>query len=164
MAEVVINDEIDKLEEMLLENFPLVDCPLKHTFVPGMYIREIFMPKGTVVTSMIHKTKHPYFVMDGVVLVCSENDGEQLLSGGDSGITLPNTRRVLQILEDTIWITCHVTDIQPENDSEEAVLKAVDLITDTIIEKHENKLLGGVLKNNVLIKSIDIQSQLKEDT
>ena len=100
LNEKTVNDEIDKLEDLLLSNFPLVDCPLKHTFVPGMYIREIFMPKGSVVTSMIHKTKHPYFIIDGAVLVYSENDGEQFLQCGDRGITMPGTRRVLKIIEE----------------------------------------------------------------
>lgn len=158
----IINDKIDKLEEILLDNFPLVDCPLKHTFVPGMYIREIFMPAGAVVTSMIHKTKHPYFIMKGAVLVYSENDGEQLLSEGDTGITQPDTRRVLRIIEDTTWITCHPTEIQPKDDSEESVLEAVDLIVQQIIEKHDNKYLGGSLRNNVLTKSVDNISQLNE--
>ena len=36
--------------------------PLKHTFADGLYIREIFMPKGQIVSTGIHKIEHPYFV------------------------------------------------------------------------------------------------------
>jgi len=30
--------------------------PLKHHFAGGLYTREIFMPKGTIIASLIHKT------------------------------------------------------------------------------------------------------------
>lgn len=146
-----INQKIDEFEVLMLDNFETVEAPLIHKFVPGMYIREIFMPKGAIVTSLIHKTKHPYFVMKGKVSVFSENDGTQLLEAGHRGITTPNTRRVLHIIEDCVWVTCHVTDIQPADDSEEAVEEAVRLIGEQIIDWRENELLGCAIKNNVLI-------------
>lgn len=144
-----VNEKIDKLEAVMAD-YPTVDCPLTHRFTKGMYVREIFMPKDTWVTSLIHRTNHPFFLLKGKVSVYSENDGEQLLEAPYIGITTPNTRRVLYIHEDTIWATAHPTDIAPENESEEAVQKAVDLITEQIIEPHENELLGGIVKNNIL--------------
>ena len=147
------NEIIDELEAALLDNFDTVDCPLTHKFVPGMYIREIFMPAGAVVTSLIHKTTHPFFILKGKVSVFSENDGTQLLEAPYSGITTPGTRRVLNIHEDTIWITCHAIDIKPTDNSDESVQAAVNEITEEIIEKHENLFLGGIIKNNVLKES-----------
>ena len=35
--------------------------PLKHHIKDGIYTREIFMPKGMLVLSFIHKTNHPSF-------------------------------------------------------------------------------------------------------
>ena len=147
------NDNIDQLESLMMD-YPKVDCPLVHRFTPGMYIREILMPAGSMVTSMIHKTTHPFFILKGKVSVYSENDGVQVLEAPYVGITTPNTRRVLYIHEDVVWATCHATDIKPEDDSEEAVIKAVRLIEEAIIETHENQLLGGVIKNNVLTKTL----------
>lgn len=146
------NEQIDELEVALLANFDTVDCPLRHRFVPGMYIREIFMPKGAIVTSLIHKTTHPFFVLKGKVSVFSETLGTQFIEAPYIGITVPDTRRVLNILEDTVWATCHVTDIKPKDDSDEAIEEAVNLITNEIIERRENPLLGGFVKNNVLIE------------
>lgn len=150
-----ISDRIDQLEQVMLENAPMVDCPLNHKFTPGLYIREVFMPKGTLITSQIHKTCHPFFILKGCVSVFSENDGEQLLRAPYSGITMPGTRRVLKIHEDTIWITCHPTDIEPENDSEEAIQMAVALIGVEIIEPHVNELIGGEIKNNIISNKIE---------
>ena len=43
--------------------------PLKQNLEGGLYTREIFMPKGSVVVSMIHKQDHPSFVLKGLVAV-----------------------------------------------------------------------------------------------
>lgn len=143
-----INDRIDEFEAALLENFPTVDCPVRHRFTPGLYIREIFMPAGVTVTSMQHKYTHPYFVLQGKISVYSENDGVQEIEAPHWGITYPGTRRILQVHENSVWITTHPTEIKPKDASEESIQEAVDLICAEIIEQRENKLLGGVLRNN----------------
>ena len=112
------------------------------------------MPKGALVTSMVHKTKHQFMVLQGKVSVFSENDGEQLIEAPYVGQTLPGTRRVLLIHEDTRWITAHPTSITPEDDSEESIQNAVSLIQAQIIEPYINTIIGGQLKNNEIIKTI----------
>ena len=147
-----INEKIDQLEVALLANFETIDCPVKHYFVPGMYIREIFMPAGAKVTSLIHKTKHPFAVMKGKVSVFSENDGVQLIEAPYNGITTPNTRRVLHVHHDCVWLTYHPTSIQPTGDSKEEIEEAVRKVGEQIIDWRENPLLGGVVKNNQLME------------
>lgn len=96
-------------------------CPLKHTFVDGAYVREIFMPKGTLLTSKIHKITHPYFIMSGDVSVATES-GIVRIKAPYHGITLAGTKRLLFIHEDTIWITVHVTrEIDLEKIEEEII-------------------------------------------
>lgn len=141
------NKLIDELELAMLNHEP-IDCPVTHKFVPGMYIRKIFMPKGkdgkdNWVTSMVHNTEHPYCILKGQVAVYSENDGVQFLKAGDDGITTPNTRRVLLILEDCVWITFHATDIVPKSNSKEDVEEAVKLIGEKILQPYNNDLLNG---------------------
>jgi hypothetical protein len=53
-----------------------------------------------------------------------------------------------------LWTTVHPTDIYPAEDSEEAVLAAAEKVIDTITEPHVNKYIGGIVRNNVLIKTI----------
>lgn len=83
-------------------------CPLKHTFVDGAYIREIFMPKGVLITSKIHKICHPYFVMEGECSVLTD-EGIIRIKAPYHGITQPGTKRILYMHENTRWITVHVT-------------------------------------------------------
>ena len=40
-------------------------CPIKQHIDGGLYTREIFMPKGSLIVSMIHKQNHPSFLLKG---------------------------------------------------------------------------------------------------
>ena len=84
--------------------------PLKHTFAPGIYIREIEMPAGTVVVGRIHKHEHPNFLMKGVVEVFTEEGGLERLEAPKSIISPAGTKRVVHVIEDCTWITVHATD------------------------------------------------------
>ena len=96
-------------------------CPLKHTFVDGAYVREIFMPKGTILTSKIHKICHPYFVMQGDCSVLTD-EGVVRIIAPHTGITQPGTKRILYMHEDTVWITVHVTKEQDLEKIEEEII------------------------------------------
>lgn len=133
-----INQRIDELE-LAMADFPVQECPLKHIFLPGMYVREISMPAGTLVTSKIHKTEHPFIISKGVAYVKINDEEWECLEAPYTGITKPGTRRVLYIEEDTIWTTFHPTD-----------KKTVDEVEDEIIEKHDNPLLPEDIKNKYL--------------
>jgi len=84
--------------------------PLKHSFGDGVYVREIFIPKGYVLTGKIHKHAHPNFLMSGEVIVATETEGQQHLIAPMAMISQPGTKRAVVALEDTWWITVHVTD------------------------------------------------------
>ena len=101
------DDRLDELEVAMLENFEPVHCLTTHKFTDGMYIREIFMPAGSLITSKIHKTEHPYIVSYGKVAVSIDSDEWHEITAPYTGITKPGTRRVLYILEDCIWTTFH---------------------------------------------------------
>lgn len=99
---------IDSLEERMLNSgLPVVELPVRHDFTPGLYRRTIFMPAGTLLTSKIHKTKHPYVVTQGVVSVYIPGVGVERIEAPHHGITMPDTRRVLYIHEDCVWATYH---------------------------------------------------------
>ena len=86
------------------------------------------MPADTVVTSEIHKTEHPFFILKGKVIVGDVSTGAtEAYEAPYIGVTKPNTRRVLHVLEETVWATSHVTD---ETD--------VEKIGDSILEQRDN--------------------------
>lgn len=129
-----IVDEI----EVAMQGYKEVECPLVHRFTPSMYIREIFMPAGSLITSKLHRTEHPFTISKGAVSVLTIEGGyikdELLLEAPYTGITKPGTRRVLYIHEDTVWTTYHY------NESNET---DVSKIEERIIEPYVNPLLSG---------------------
>ncbi len=105
------NQRVNELERVILamaENSP-VDMPVTHRFTPGLYSREIFMPKGALLTSKIHRTEHMYTVLQGVAHVWTEAEGVVTIQAPFVGITKAGTRRVLFIQEDCRWATFHPT-------------------------------------------------------
>jgi len=101
-------------------------CPTHHDFFDGMYMREIFMPKGTLVVSKIHKTNHPYFVMTGKCKVLTEN-GVETITAPYVGGTVAGTQRILYMLEDTNWLTVHATEeTDLEKIEEQIIAKTVN--------------------------------------
>lgn len=107
-----IRDSIMEFESILLEqpNSFVGDsdiCPLKHTFSDGIYVREIFIPKGTILTGKIHIHDHPNFLMSGEVEVITETGGVEHLIAPVSMISPKGTKRIVRSIKDSVWITVH---------------------------------------------------------
>ncbi len=86
-----------------------VDLPLKHTFAPGTYAREIFLPKGVIVVGKIHKHAHLNIISRGHVVVVTEF-GLKEIDARESPVTFTSdagSKRALYCYEDTIWTTIH---------------------------------------------------------
>lgn len=110
IEEISNASEVDKLEYQLSQ-LPDGFFPTEHLFLPGMYLRKIFMPAGSLLTSMQHKTKHPFAILSGKLRVMDQ-EGVIEYEAPFMGITEAGTKRVLYIYEDTTWITFHAN---PEN-------------------------------------------------
>jgi hypothetical protein len=122
-AELRAPDVIDRAE-LALSKLPQVQCPLRHWFPDGMYVREITMPAGTIVTSRRHKLEHPFSISRGTVSVISDSE-RVTYSAPYSGITPAGTRRMLLTHTDTVWTTTH---LNPTNEKDPD--KLVEMLTD----------------------------------
>lgn len=121
---------IDELEAKMLST-PQVECPVIHIFTPGLYLREMNVPRGTLLTSKIHKTEHPFILSKGTVRIWLDGD-VFAISAPYCGITKPGTRRIIYAIEDSTWTTMHSN---PDNENEIE-------IEERIIEKHDNIFIG----------------------
>ncbi len=84
-------------------------CPLKHVFAPGVYVREIFIPAGTLVVGKIHKHAHPNILVQGHVMVSTE-EGPVEYHAPLTMVSAAGTKRVVYAVTDTIWVTIHLTN------------------------------------------------------
>jgi hypothetical protein len=111
--------EVSK-EKWDIQQIHEVECPVKHGFANGVYLREIFMPAGTYVIGKEHKTEHFNIILKGQAYVLM-NDDVQLITAPCTFVSEAGTRKVLVVLEDMIWQTTHVnpdntTDIEELED------------------------------------------------
>mgnify|MGYP000462780243 CR=1 FL=1 len=99
------------------------DCPLIHSFGGGMYVREIFIPAGILLTGKIHKHEHPNFLMEGKVSMITEDGGARVMEGPQSLMSPAGCKRALFTHTPTWWITVHLnpnghTEFTPEYEDE----------------------------------------------
>lgn len=99
-----------------------IPCHINH-FADGMYARELSMPAGMIITSKVHKTNHFCFVMQGSALVFDEFSGVELVVAPRMIVTKAGTKRILKILEDSIWITTHATEETDVNVIENEIIE-----------------------------------------
>ena len=128
-------------------------CPLKHSFSEGIYVREIFIPKGTFIAGKIHKHEHPNFLMSGIVKVITEGKGEELLTGPLSIISEPGTKRALYSITDLVWITVHANPTNTQDLAELEKTVIADSFSDYKKYLRAKKSIGHKIKN-LLIKTL----------
>lgn len=98
------------LEDAIRRELPPVE--LKHTdyFSKGVYARELFIPKGTVLTGKIHKYTNLNIMSMGELSVLTE-DGIKRVKAPFTIVSPPGTKRAAYAHEDTIWTTIHGTEL-----------------------------------------------------
>jgi hypothetical protein len=102
--------------------------PLRHHFAPGAYAREMSLPAGHWIIGKIHKHSHLNFITKGKVAVLTE-DGPMVITAPYTFVSAVGTKRVVLVLEDTVWTTVHVTtETNLEKIEEEVIAKSYDEI------------------------------------
>lgn len=93
-----------------------VEMPVKHWFTPGLYVRQIHVPAGTIVVTRIHKTEHPFVLSQGECEVWCPDKGWQRIKAPFTGITFPGTQRLVLCHGDVVWTTFHPGPWAPDTD------------------------------------------------
>ena len=97
-------EKIERLKEAMLEH-PQVECPVEHFFGPGLYIRQVTIPAGTLVVGHRHKTQHVNIMLKGRVTIAT-CDGVATLTAPVVFIGPPGAKVALA-LEETVWQNVH---------------------------------------------------------
>ena len=117
--------------------------PLKQHIEGGLYTREVFMPKGSFIISMIHKQNHPSFLLRGKVSYLDDEGNVNTLQAPKTIFTHIGAQRVFYIHEDTDWACVFKTKAKNFEEAEADVFtnKYKDLPKKTI---NKNKKLCQV--------------------
>lgn len=106
-----------------------VPIETKHYFSKDVYAREVFIPKGLILTGHIHKYTNLNIVSKGKIRVLID-DKLVTFEAPATIVSPPGTKRIVHALEDTVWTTIHGTN---ETD--------IDIIEQTFIAHTEAEYL-----------------------
>lgn len=126
------------------ETGELGECefPLRHTFTEGVYAREMTIPAGSVIVGKIHRHAHLNFIMRGHVSVMTDA-GPIEIRGPYYFVSTPGTKRVVTAMEETVWVTVHITnETDLEKIEEQIIAKTFDDLQLPVAPKEEAELLG----------------------
>lgn len=125
--------KVDRLAAAMRQ-MPQADIPVTHRFLDGIYVREVFMPRGAIVVGKIHKQEHIAIISKGRATVLTE-DGLKEIQAPYTFKSPPGVRRALVIHEDMVWTTIHRTE-ETDLDKIEAQLIAPNFqqLTDAEVE------------------------------
>ncbi len=131
--------KIDRLEVEIMR-LPKAKIEILHHFSPGIYMREMRAPAGSIITGCRHRTKHLNVVAAGSLTVINEIDGtRRTIAAPYAFASEPGTRRAAIVHEDLSWITVHATE-----ETDIAKLEAM------LVEPHANHLLENLNQPEVL--------------
>lgn len=132
---------VEKLAEVMKDMKPL-DCQPEHLFAPGLYVRILRMPAGSLIISKIHKTEHFCLALNGMVTVVKGAGDNEIVIGPSLMLTMPGTQRALYIHKDATWITFHPTD-KTDVDEIESEIIAKDWNDPALITLKDQKRIIG---------------------
>jgi len=145
-----LGKKMDEIEAKMVDNYELLVFPLVHRFTDGLYVREITLPQGSLVTSKTHLVQHQFFLLKGKISVWDNEGNEQYLEAPYIGITQENTRRIVYAWEECVWATCHPN---PTNEM-------LEELEEIVVMEHENKLLSKDMRKRIK----EVQKKSKESS
>lgn len=114
--------KVDALEAAIRSDLAPVEMPVTSYFAPGLYARELFIPKGTVLTGKIHKFANLSIMSAGALKLFMEDGSTPIVRAPFTYVAEPGTRRAALALEDTVWTVVHATEETDVDEIEKQVI------------------------------------------
>lgn len=134
--------------EAILEQAPQAECPVRHYFAPGVYLREMTIPAGTIATGAVHKTEHLSILSAGHCFLTTD-DGVAELKAPHTGLSKAGAKRAIYAITDCVLTTVHPTE---ETD--------LDKLCELLTESKSDELLGGANNRQLLANAENVKELL----
>jgi len=113
--DVVIQGPVSREQVMQLER-AIGDLPdqvdmaqhTSHYFADGIYLRELFMPAGMVVTGKIHRTRHLTIISNGTVQITTDRGVEEF-TGPSVFVSEAGAKKAIFAITDCVLMNPHPT-------------------------------------------------------
>jgi len=115
---------IKEAEKFMVEQ-PQVECPVFHKFSPGLYIRELHIPVGTIALGHYQRFENLCFMVKGKLLFHND-DGTNTVMEAPHVFTAPPGRKLAYAMEDVIFTNVHVN---PDDERD------IDVLEERLLDK-----------------------------
>ena len=134
--------------ELALLSKEQVECPVFHRFGPGVYIREVHIPAGTVSIGHHQRSEHLNVMLTGRVTMIKDNGAVQELVAPAIFTSKPG-RKIGYIHEDMVWLNVYAT--QERN---------IEKLEDMFLEKSDSWKENNAMQNALskMEKVADVES------
>lgn len=95
--------------QRVVASVPQIQCKLEHHFAPGLYVRELHLPKGVIAVGKMHRHEHMFLLTKGKITIMTEQD-VQTIKAPHMSKSFPGCKRVVYSHEDSIVLNFHPTD------------------------------------------------------
>jgi len=107
----VAHPKAQKIETLLpqLRAMPQVECTEKHYFAPGIYVKEVTMPAGSIIVGKPHKTEHLCVMLQGRMELLKDDGSIVELVAPATFVGKPG-RKIARIIETVVFQNIFATD------------------------------------------------------
>ena len=124
------------------------NCPVRNLFAPGVWLREMCIPAGVVVTGAVHKHEHFAILSKGTVRLSTESGIQEFVAPATIH-SYPGIKRICFAVSDACITTIHHN---PSNTTD------LDELVPMAVEATAAELMGGYANtqiiNNVIAKEL----------
>ncbi len=129
-------NELVNLAEAEMLKHEQVSCPVVHRFGPGIYIREVHIPAGTMAIGHAQRFEHTNVMLKGRVRILNDDGSKTELVAPLFFVGKPG-RKIGYVIEDMVWQNIYAT-----NETDIDKLEATYLDKSPVYLEHEEQLLS----------------------
>jgi quercetin dioxygenase-like cupin family protein len=137
-APAELRHRIQEFEDILLTH-DQVDIPVTQYFCNGVYVREITIPAGTLITGKIHKHPCLSIVLTGEMEVITD-EGPKVIKAPLVYESPAGVKRAGRALSDCRWLTIHPHQGDELDAEAMAKLLTVDTFAELLEHRHLEKI------------------------
>jgi quercetin dioxygenase-like cupin family protein len=138
VSNVANEEKIQVIEKELLTH-EQTNCSVTHRFGPGIYIREVILPAGSVVVGHYHTHEHLNIMIAGRLALINE-DGTSTELVAPYTFTAPKGRKIAYVYETVLWHNVYATEETDLEKLEEMFFTKSDTFKD--FEQTQKRLLS----------------------
>ena len=124
---------LKNIEDEMLK-YPQIEAPLKHNFADGVYVRELHIPKGSLIMGKRHRYETCNILLKGkLAMYMGRGEPSNVIEAPLIFNSKPGVKKFAFALEDTIFLNIH-----PTNETDVDKIEEMFIISEDEFEKLED--------------------------